>query len=241
MDAKRLSDDLERELAAGGDPARAEQERRYLKSDLRFLGASVPVVRTAVKRLHREHPAPDRNDVVALAAALWEAPVHERRLAAVEWLDLCRELLTPADLPLLERLLREARTWALVDGLAARVVGAVRERYPENLEETLEAWSTDSDPWMRRASLLAYLVALRTGDGDFAAFARKADRMLCDREPFVQKAIGWVLRDTGKRRPRLVAGWLEPRAHLLAGLSIREAVKYLPAGDRDRILRAGGR
>jgi 3-methyladenine DNA glycosylase AlkD len=82
------------------------------------------------------------------------------------------------------------------------VVGDLGERYPDDVEPTLEVWSHDPDLWVRRASLLAYLVALRSGRGDFAAFARKADRMLEEREFLIRKAIGWVLRDTGRRRPR---------------------------------------
>jgi 3-methyladenine DNA glycosylase AlkD len=164
--------------------------------------------------------------------------VHERRMATVEVLDTSSRLLLPEDLTLIERLLRESRTWALVDGLAASVVGSLRERFPDEVEPTLERWSRDPDLWVRRASLLAYLVALRSGQGDFEAFARKADQMLDEREFFIRKAIGWILRDTGRRRPELVIAWLEPRLGRAAGLTVREAVKHLPEGDRRRLLAA---
>jgi len=51
--------------------------------------------------------------------------------------------------------------------------------------------------------------------------------MLDEREPFIQKAIGWVLRDTARKRPDLVHGWLEPRARWASAVTIREAVTYL--------------
>ena len=57
--------------------------------------------------------------------ALWSRPVFERRMAATVLLELRTDLLSADDLPLVERLLRESLTWALVDGLAADVVGAV--------------------------------------------------------------------------------------------------------------------
>jgi len=60
--------------------------------------------------------------------------------------------------------------------------------------------------------------------------------MLAEREFFIRKAIGWVLRDTAKRRPGLVAGWLAPRVHLASGVTVREAVKPLPPGVRDLLL-----
>jgi 3-methyladenine DNA glycosylase AlkD len=127
---------------------------------------------------------------------------------------------------------------ALVDGLATKVLGDLRERYPDQAEPPLEAWSRDPDLCVRRASLLTYLVALRSGRGDFDAFARTADRMLEEREFFIRKALGWVLRDTGRRRPELVVAWLEPRLARVAPLTVREAVKHLPASDRARLLAA---
>lgn len=234
-----LADALERELAERGTPERAEKERSYLKSELAHVGASVPQVRAAATRLHRDHPDLGHEQLIAVAKALWETPVHERRLAAIELLDLRSGALTDQDLPLLERLLREARTWALVDPLAVNVVGALLDRLPAAVGARLDAWSDDSDLWVRRASLLAYLRGLRRGEGDFDGFAGKADRMLEERERFIRKAIGWVLRDTAKRRPDLVVAWLDPRAHRASGLTLREAVKYLPAADKERLILKG--
>ena len=101
---------------------------------------------------------------------------------------------------LLERLLRESRTWALVDGLAASVVGGLVERYPETRRRARPV-GRDDDFWIRRSALLALLVPLRRGGGDFDRFARYADAMLDEKEFFIRKAIGWVLRDTAKKRP----------------------------------------
>ena len=89
---------------------------------------------------------------------------------------------------------------------------------------------------MRRSALLALLLPLRRGDGDFERFSRYADAMLEEREFFIRKAIGWVLRDTSKRRPELVAAWLGPRAGRASGVTVREAVKYLAEPQREAIL-----
>ena len=222
-------------LRAAGDPERAVQEKRYLKSELTHFGASVPAIRKVLTGFARHHPALNRRELVALVEELWAAPVHEQRMAAVELLDLYGSLLEPSDLALVERLIRESRTWALVDGLAATVTGGLVERFPE-LGDGLDRWASDEDFWVRRSALLALLEPLRRGEGDFDRFGRYADGMLEEREFFIRKAIGWVLRETAKKRPRLVAGWLRPRASRVSGVTLREAVKYLPDEDREAIL-----
>ena len=60
--------------------------------------------------------------------------------------------------------------------------------------------------------------------------------LLEDREFFVRKAIGWVLRERGKKRPAEVYRWLLPRAGRASGVTVREAVKYLEPSQREAIL-----
>lgn len=179
----------------------------------------------------------DHDDVIAVAEGLWSEPVHERRMAAVEVLAHNVDRLGYDDVVLLERLLREARTWALVDGLAASVVGTLVEG-DERFAAVLDRWAADEDFWMRRSALLAHLVPLRRGGGDFERFGRYADAMLHEREFFVRKAIGWVLRDTARRRPGLVYAWLLPRAARLSGVTLREAVKPLREEQRAAVMAA---
>lgn len=227
---------LEDELRAAGGPERAAKEKAYLRSSLEHLGTPVPAIRSVADHLRRDRPDLEHDDVVRLATALWSAPVHERRLLAVEVLDQYADRLSPGDLPLVERLVRESRTWALVDGLAADVAGGVVQRWPDAavVEAALDRWADDSDFWVRRAALLAELRLLRAG-GDFARFARHADGMLEEREFFVRKAIGWVLRETGRTRPDLVVDWLVPRLPRVSGVTLREAVKPLDDVQRSRL------
>ena len=236
IDAQRLEASLEDELRAAGNPERAAKERAYLKSDLSFYGAGMPAVRAAAAMVRREHAGLQHDELVTLVDALWQRPVYEPRALAVVLLESHGQLLVPADLPLLERLLRESRTWALLDGLAVNVVGPLVDRYPREVDAVLRRWAVDSDFWLRRTSLLAHLRALRRGEEDaFVRFGEFADGMLDEKEFFVRKAIGWVLRETSKPHPDLVRDWLIPRADRASGVTVREAVKYLPAGDRARV------
>ncbi len=226
---------IEHSLRALGTPERAAQEKAYLKSDLEFAGTPVPVIRSVVRSWCREQHGLDHDGLVAVIQALWGRPVHECRMAAAELLTANGSLLDAADLVLLEGMLRTARTWALVDGLAASVVGGLVERHPE-LTATLDRWAADEDFWIRRSALLALLGPLRRGTGDFERFSRYADQMLTEREFFIRKTIGWILRETAKRRPGLVAQWLAPRVHLASGVTVREAVKPLSPPVRDQLL-----
>jgi len=221
-----------------GTPERASGAKRYLKSDLEFFGVTVPALRRAVRDLLRKYGDLDREQLVGLVEKLWFRPVYELRRAAVELLVLRSSLLEARDLAVVEDLLRESQTWALVDELAARVASDLYGRFPGELEAELTRWETDRDFWIRRSALLVHLVPLREGRGDFERFTRAADLMLGEREFFIRKAIGWVLRETAKKRPEMVADWLEPRAPRAAGLTVREAIKPLPEELRARVLDA---
>ena len=237
MDPAAVASQIDDELRSRAVAGRAAQEKAYLKSDLEHYGVPVPGVRAVVKGVCKRHRDLDHGELVALALMLWERPIHERRMATVELLDSCSSLLVPADMKVLERLLREARTWALVDGLAASVVGPLVEREPA-AAAVLDRWAIDGDFWIRRSALLALLVALRRGGGDFERFGRYADAMLDEKEFFVRKAIGWVLRDTARKRPTMVYDWLLPRAARASGVTLREAVKPLSDDQRRAILAA---
>lgn len=233
----RLAGQIDAALRARGTAEHAEREKAYLKSRLEHYGARVPAIRSVAKAAAAQHPGLSRDDLMRLVDALWSVPVHERRVAAVELLSIYHERLSGHDMVLLERLLRASLTWALVDPLAASIVGRLVERHPE-LGTVLDRWARDQDFWIRRAALLALLGPLRSGEGDFGRFATYADAMLDDKEFFVRKAIGWVLRETAKKRPSLVSTWLLPRASRASAVTIREAIKPLSESQRAAILAA---
>jgi 3-methyladenine DNA glycosylase AlkD len=235
--AKALARRIEAALRAHADPVRARGAKAYLKSDWEFIGIRAQVFRRAIKAELAASPPLDRAALLATASDLWSHEVFELRGAAVELLTMHGALLAPADLAFVERLVRESHTWALVDGLAAHVAGSLVERYP-TLGRTLDRWARDADFWVRRSAMLALLIPLRRGGGDFERFSRYADAMLDEREFFIRKAIGWVLRDTSKRRPAMVGEWLAPRMHRASGVTLREALKYLDAPPAAKAVRA---
>jgi 3-methyladenine DNA glycosylase AlkD len=221
-------------LRAAGTADRAAQEKRYLKSELEFFGVTVPETRRVVKAAVRGYPGLDEAGMVAWAVSLWREPIHERRMATVELLTLAAPRLGAGDLATVERLVRESGTWALVDGLAVSVAGEIALRDPRSWP-VIDGWAADADFWVRRSALLALLRGIRAGRPDLPRFTRYAQPMLAEREFFIRKAIGWVLREISKHDPDWVASWTQRHLSEMSGVTFREAARRLPAAEATRL------
>ena len=217
-----------------GDPKRAKAGQAYLKSDLRFYGARVPEIRRASADFAKAHPDLTRAELRAIVTALYATDWHEYRSVSIALLGRYAALLGESDLPWLVGLVRSSDTWAHVDWLAADIIGGVVERHPASLRR-LPVWAEDRSFWVRRTALLAQLRVLSRGAGDFDLFARLAAGMLDEREFFIRKAIGWVLREVSKKRPELVYGFLRDCRGAVSSLSLQEGAKYLPAPMRTKL------
>ncbi|WP_084000771.1 DNA alkylation repair protein [Actinomadura kijaniata] len=224
------TDRIMKELRERGAPERAAREKDYLKSDLVHLGVPVPDIRRTVRPA-----AGTRAGTLALAGALWAVtdsgtPVHEARMAAVEVLVRNVGALAAEDAAFAERLVRDSVSWVYVDVLADKVVGALVLRFPE-LAGTLDRWVADPWMWIRRTSLLALLPGIRAGAPDRERLSRYGEALIGEREFFIRKALGWVLRELSKRDPGWVRGWTEAHLGEMSGVTFREAVRRLPERD----------
>jgi 3-methyladenine DNA glycosylase AlkD len=228
------------ELRAQADPVRAEREKRYLKSDFVHIGVTVPVLRKVAVSAVKAKPA--RDELLGLSQILWDVtdegrPVHEARMAAIEVLVKRVALLEPRDMDTAERLVRDSASWVYVDNIAERIVGALVVRYPD-LAKVLDAWVADPYMWIRRTAVLALLPGVRTGNPDLERISRFGDAVMGEREFFIRKALGWVLREHSKKDPAWVVQWVEPRLDTISGVTLREAVRRLPEEDAARLRKA---
>jgi 3-methyladenine DNA glycosylase AlkD len=239
LNAIDLAERVESQLRAVGDAERAVGAKAYLKSDLEFIGVAAKPLRAIARAFLVDHPELDRTSLIELVQTLWQRPVYDLKAMAVALLERRTKGLVPGDLALVEDLLRRSGTWALVDWLCTKVAAPLVERDPGATAVVLERWSRDEDFWIRRSSLLAQLPALRAGGGDFELFASLASRMVGEKEFFIRKAIGWVLRDVSKKRPELSFGFLSEHIHEISGLTLREGSKYLPDDQREALRRVG--
>lgn len=237
MTISGLAKGFDRSLDSLGTAARATYDQQYHKSEFAHMGVPVPELRRVTKTLYKEIGGrkATHDDVMALTAELWDSDVYERRLGAVQILELGVGLLSASDLPDITLMLKDAPMWSLVDPLSADVAGRVVLRDREGTSRCLDRWADDADFWLRRASLLAMLPGVRTGNPDLVRFTRYADPMLEEKEFFVRKAIGWVLREIARLDPTWVAAWVDQRVHRMSGVTFREAVRRLPPDVAERL------
>jgi 3-methyladenine DNA glycosylase AlkD len=235
----RFADQITSDLKSLGTEERAVSEKRYLKSppEMEHFGVTVWAIRRVAVDFQKAHKDLPHDEMTALVEALWSWPIHETRMAAIELLNAYHRILVPADHRLIERMLRESHTWAYVDNLAAETMGGLVQRFPE-LNKVLDRWAKDENFWLRRAAMLSLLIPLRNGGGDFERFCRYADSMLHEKEFFIRKAIGWILRDTSRKRPDMVYEWLAPRAHRASTLTVREATRHMAKERQERLVAA---
>jgi 3-methyladenine DNA glycosylase AlkD len=231
------------ELRGLGGADRAEYEKRYLKSDFVHFGVPVPAIRKAAVAAVRRRPG--RDEVLALAASLWAVtengrPVHEARVAAIEVLvRAAGSVLEPEDVAVAEGMIRDSVSWVYVDVLADKVVGRLITRFP-GTERALDRWVADPCLWIRRTALLALLPGIRAGAPDLDRLSRYGDALIGETDFFIRKALGWVLRELSKKDPVWVTGWVEARMAAISGVTLREAVRHLPAKDAERLKGAYG-
>lgn len=235
LNVERAAQALRAALLSQASAARARGAKLYLKSELQFLGVSVPAIRREARAFQRTHPELDRRTLARLTKQLWATGVHELRSLAIAILERYVQHLRADDVSLLLKFASSADTWAHIDWLAIKVLGPIVAREPA-LSERLIACGKDSNFWVRRSALLALHDPLLAGRGDFALFERLAVPLLPEREFFIRKAIGWVLRATARRTPERTIGFVERYAGQMSTVTFREATRALPAPVQRRLL-----
>lgn len=196
----------------------------------KFIGIRVPVLR----RLAREF----RQLPLAGVAALLRSPIHEERLLALIMLvNACqradetgRKEIYDLYLAHLDRV----NNWDLVDVSAPRLVGRHLAGRPRNI---LFRLARSKILWHRRVAVLATFYFIQMGD--FADALRLAALLRDDEHDLMHKAVGWMLREIGKRDLAVLKQFLDRHAAQMPRTMLRYAIEKLPARARKRYLQAG--
>ena len=216
------------QLRALADPEKAAEMAAYHKAERVYLGVTVPVIDEMAREWRAGLDVPGRVD---LARRLWDSDIHEGRVAAAK-------LLTQA------RIRPDDEVWALIaswvpqfDGwaIADHAMNAGERRLmadPSRLDE-VETWLEHPGFWVRRAALVGTLpwTSIRNPKPEDLARRERVlgwlERLADEREWFIQKAIGWWLRDLSKHDPQRVRDWLGAHGARLKPFARREAGRRL--------------
>jgi len=232
--ANGLAEEISGRLQSLANAARASLLQRYFKTGPgeyaegdRFIGLTVPQVRG----LLRHYRSLTAADVLQLLAS----PLHEMRFFALLALvrcfekgdEACREQVYCLYLANTGRI----NNWDLVDCSAPQIVGGYLLERPR---EQLYGLARSTTLWERRIAVLATFAFIRCGRFDDSL--ELARLLLTDRQDLIHKAVGWMLREVGKRDQATLEHFLQQHCRVMPRTMLRYAIERLPEQLRQSFL-----
>jgi 3-methyladenine DNA glycosylase AlkD len=205
------------------DPQKAAPMKRYMRDQFEYLGIKAPDVGISLKQHIREHGLPPLAELDTVLRDLWALPQREFQYAANGLLEKFEGELPPEFIETLEYLLVTKSWWDTVDAIAAGTLGVHFKRHPKVRKKYLANWRKSDNFWLRRATILFQLGYKK--DTDFELLCDIIRGNLGSQEFFINKAIGWALRQYTRVDPEGVRDFVA--ATPLQPLSAREALKWL--------------
>ncbi len=205
------------------DPASALPMKAYMRDQFDFLGIKTPQRRDLMKRFLEKHGLPALDEITALSRDLWNLPEREFQYINLGLLERLEKQLPETIIETYESLIVNKSWWDTVDGLAGTLVGAYFKRFPELRDAWISRWRSSENFWLRRTTLLFQLGYKKSTD--FPLLCDLILENLGSKEFFINKAIGWALREYSKTDPQAVRDFVSRTP--LEPLSAREALKWL--------------
>lgn len=194
---------------------------KYMKNKFAFLGIKKPERAVLVKEFLKESKKANEVDWDFINKC-FELPEREFQYLAIAYMDMIKGLFTVEDMDRVENLTVTKSWWDSVDSISP-IVGYICAKFPEVRELYVEKWIYAQNIWLKRVSILYQLKYKEKTDTDFL---RKAILNNFDtNEFFVDKAIGWALREYSKTNKEWVRNFINNNT--LSKLSIREGSKYI--------------
>ena len=206
---------------SAADPGKAAEMSAYMRDQFPFLGIPAPERRKLCKEFLK---AAGKMPVDwPFVFECWSMPEREYQYLATDYLEKVKSRLSPSDIPNIQKIIVTRSWWDTVDALDV-LVGEISLRHPE-VKEILLKWSTDDNFWLRRAAIDHQLS--RKDKTDTVLLEQIIVNNLGQEEFFINKAIGWSLREYSKTDPEWVRRFIEKHKNEMKPLSIREGSKYL--------------
>ena len=214
---------LHGEMNKHADPAKAVNMARYLKDQFACYGIKTPVRNAIQKEWFKLVKNSDINHW-DLVHNLWALDQREYQYVAIDYLKKTpAKFIQEEDDKLLEEIITTKSWWDSVDLIASNYVGKYFLKFPERIEPVIGRWRKSDNLWLNRTCLIFQLKYKEKLD--FELLKSLIEEFKPNQEFFIQKAIGWSLRQHSKHDPEAVKTYLESAE--LKGLALREASKYL--------------
>ena len=200
----------------------AQKMSKYMLNKFEYIGIKTPERREIFKNFFKEYKNEEKIDW-EFVNKCWENEYREFQYVAADYLKDKKDKLTIDDIPKLKQFILKKSWWDMIDNLDM-TIGALALK-DSNVNKILLEWSIDENIWLRRIAIDHQL--LRKEKTNTELLEKILKNNLGQAEFFVNKAIGWALRDYSKTNPEWVKNFIEENEEKMSKLSIKEAGKYL--------------
>jgi 3-methyladenine DNA glycosylase AlkD len=198
-----------------------EAMEAYMRNQFRFFGIRTPERTTLLRDFLKENGKPSIEELPAIVHSLWSEPQRECQYVALGLIDKQSKYLTKEHLPLLEEMIVTKSWWDTIDHIAPNQVGKIFQK--EEDDTYIEKWIHSDNMWLNRIAIL-YQLKYKAKTDEERLF-RYIVMHHQSKEFFIQKAIGWALREYSKTNPEAVKSFIQSEE--LAPLSKREGLKHV--------------
>lgn len=210
---------------ANSNAQNKEPMEKYMRNHFPFLGIKTPERKVILQQLLKDEGKPSIEWLEPLVTFLYQQPEREFHYAALTMIELHIKKLDVSFLPFLEKLIVTNSWWDTIDHIAPRLVGPILAKNEHAISHFPDQWIQAENFWLQRSAILYQLKYKQQTDKEklFSYIETTKD----SKEFFIQKGIGWALREYGKTDPDAVVAFNKQTK--LAPLSKREGLKHLGA------------
>ena len=222
---KSLISDLHKAFSLLEDKNSAAKMKNYLKGQFAFYGVKAADRKQITKEFLKIHPLNDIDQLKEFVKLAWEQDQREFQLLAIDILIKYKKNLQLEDASFVLSLIKSKSWWDTVDMIASHLIGQILLQNRTKFTLTIKAWVKDDNMWVRRTAIISQLKHKAELDTTLLNYALTNN--FGSKEFFINKAIGWILREHSKLDPNWVVTFIDNNKKSLSNLSIREGSKYL--------------
>lgn len=208
-----------------GNSDYAVAQKKYMKGQFDYFGLRSPQRKELSRSFLKEHGLPNEDRFEEIVKECWDQPQREFQYFAMDLLAKKAKKAEICRVDIYEYLILSKSWWDTVDYLAARMVGTHFQRFPSVIEDYTEKWMNSESMWLQRTAILFQLGY--KSDTNLDLLTNYIERLFGSKEFFINKAIGWILREYSKTDADWVIQYVKENENNLANLSKREALKWL--------------